>query len=171
MKDVQNAGQISKEELKEWLLNIHEKYYIEFKKANELPNSFWESYSSFSNTSGGVIILGVVEGEVQNEIIGVGNPEKTLTSLWDQLSNVNKVSYRNVDNQDVNTYVIDGKTIIIIWVKEAAENMKPVYIGNKLENSWIRTGDGDRRATKEELAAFMRNAQPGQDNLAADNFQ
>lgn len=66
MKDVQNAGQISKEELKEWLLNIHEKYYIEFKKANELPNSFWESYSSFSNTSGGVIILGVVEGEVTN---------------------------------------------------------------------------------------------------------
>lgn len=48
--------------------------------------------------------------------------------------------------------------------------MKPVYIGGKLENTWIRTGDGDRRATKEELAAFMRNAQPGYDALFADRF-
>lgn len=79
---------------------------------NELLNSFWESYSSFSNTSGGIIILGVLEGGPQNEIIGVGNSEKILTSLWDQLSNTNKVSYRNVDNQDVNTYIIDGKNNI-----------------------------------------------------------
>ena len=170
MIEIQNTEQISTEDIKEWLLNIHEKYFVELKKANELPNSFWESYSSFSNTSGGLIVLGVLEGKEKNEIIGVGNPEKTLTSLWNQLSNTNKVSYRNVDNQDVNTYIIDGKTIIIIYVKEAADRMKPIYIGNKLENSWIRTGDGDRRATKEELSAFMRNAQPGQDNLAADNF-
>lgn len=170
MKDTKTSEQISEEELKGWLLNIHEKYFIELKKANELPNSFWESYSSFSNTSGGWIILGVVEREGENEIVGVGNSEKTLMSLWDQLSNTNKVSYRNIDNQDVNTYVIDGKTIIIIYVREAAENMKPIYIGNKLENTWIRTGDGDRRATKEELAAFMRNAQPGQDNQPADHF-
>lgn len=170
MKEVQNTEQMSMDDMKEWLLNIHENYFVELKKANELPSSFWETYSSFSNTSGGLIILGVLEGEPQNEILGVGNPEKILTSLWDQLSNTNKVSYRNIDNQDVNTYIIDGKTIVIIYVKEAAESMKPIYIGNKLENSWIRTGDGDRRATKEELAAFMRNAQPGYDNLAAENF-
>ena len=170
MKETQNTEQMSTEDMKEWLLKVHEKYFVELKKANELPNSFWESYSSFSNTSGGFIVLGVLEGEPQNEIIGVGNPEKILTSLWDQLSNTNKVSYRNVDNQDVNTYIIDGKTIIIIYVKEAADSMKPIYIGNKLENSWIRTGDGDRRATKEELATLIRNAQPGQDNLAADRF-
>lgn len=102
--------------------------------------------------------------------MGVGNPEKTLTSLWDQLSNSNKVSYKNVDNQDVNTYIIDGKTVIIVYVKEAAESMKPVFIGGKLENSWIRTGDGDRETTRDELSAFIRNAQPNQDSLSADNF-
>lgn len=48
--------------------------------------------------------------------------------------------------------------------------MKPVYINDKLENTWIRTGDGDRRATKEEIAAFLRNAKPGQDDLVLDNF-
>ena len=157
-------------DLKEWLINVHEKYYIELKKASELPNTFWDSYSSFCNTSGGWIILGVIEGHPKNEIVGVANPEKTIISLWDQLSNMNKVSYRNIDNQDVNTYIIDGKTIIIVYVKEAAESMKPVFIGGKLENSWIRTGDGDRRVNRDELSAFMRNAQPGQDNLPADNF-
>ena len=156
--------------MKQWLLNVHEKYYIELKKASELPNAFWESYSSFCNTSGGWIILGVAEGNTQNEIWGVANPQKTLTSLWDQLSNTNKVSYKNIDNQDVNTYIIDGKTIIIVYVKEAAENMKPVFINGRLENSWIRTGDGDRKVSRDELSAFIRNSQPSQDNLPADDF-
>ena len=158
------------DELKTVLLNIHEKYYIEMKKATELPNAFWESYSSFSNTSGGYIILGVSEDIPQNKITGVGNSSKALTNLWDQVSNPNKVSFRNIDNHDVNTYVIDGKTVIIVFVKEAMETMKPVYLNGRLENTWIRTGDGDRKATKDEIAAFLRNAQPGQDNLGIDGF-
>lgn len=159
------------EELRRWLLNVHEKYCIELKKAQELPNSFWETYSSFSNTSGGIIVLGVVEGQPQNDIQGVGNATKALTSLWDQLSNKTKVSFRNINNQDVTEHKLDeNTTIILINVKEAPEGMKPVYINDKLENTWIRTGDGDRRATKEEIAAFMRNARPGQDDIVLDNF-
>ena len=164
------SGGFSLDALKDFFENTHEKYFIELKKASELPTSFWESYSSFCNTSGGIIILGVAENRPKNTIIGVGNPERTLTNLWDQLSNRNKVSYRNVDNQDVRTYTIDGKTIITVYVKEAAESMKPVYINDKLENTWIRTGDGDRKATKDELAALIRNAQPAQDTICVDGF-
>lgn len=159
------------EELKEWLLNVDEKYYVELKKAQELPSAFWETYSSFSNTSGGLIILGVVEGRPQNEIQGVKNVEKTLTNLWNQLSNKTKVNYKTINNEDVSEYKIDNeKTVIIINVKEAPEAMKPVYINDKLENTWIRTGDGDRKATKEEISAFLRNAQPSQDDVTVDNF-
>lgn len=159
------------EELKEWLLNVHEKYYVELKKAQELPNAFWETYSSFCNTSGGVIVLGVIEGHPQNDIQGVGNVAKTLTSLWDQLSNRTKVSFRNINNEDVTEHRLDeNTTIIMVSVKEAPEGMKPVYINDKLENTWVRTGEGDRKATKEEIAAFMRNAQPSQADLILDNF-
>lgn len=70
----------------------------------------------------------------------------------------------------MNTYIIDGKTVIIVYVKEAAESMKPVFIGGKLENSWLRTGDGDRKTTRDELSAFIRNAQPNYDSLPADHF-
>ena len=159
------------DELKEWLLSVHEKYFIELKKAQELPNAFWETYSSFCNTSGGIIVLGVVEGMPQNDIQGVGNVSKTITSLWDQLSNKTKVSFRNITNEDVTEYKLDDdKTVILVNVKEAPEGMKPVYINDKLENTWIRTGDGDRRATKEEIATFMRNAQPSQDDVVLDVF-
>ncbi|KIR01423.1 Protein of unknown function DUF467 [Lachnospiraceae bacterium TWA4] len=161
---------LSEKELKKFILNIHEKYYIEMKKANELPKAFWETYSSFCNTSGGIIVLGVEEGTPQNKIIGVGNPEKILSSLWDQLSNTNKVNFNNINNEDVHTYTIDEKTIIIIHVKEVSDSIKPVYINNKIEDSWIRTGDGDRKVTKDQLATLFRNANPILDSIAADNF-
>ena len=57
-----------------------------------------------------------------------------------------------------------------MYKRQAPEGEKPVYINDKLENTWIRTGDGDRKATKEEIAAFLRNAKPEQDNLVLDNF-
>ena len=58
-------------ELESFLKNIHEKHFFELKKASELPSSFWESYSSFANTVGGWIILGVLEAKPQNVITGV----------------------------------------------------------------------------------------------------
>lgn len=153
-----------------WLLNVHEKYYIELKKAQELPRSFWESYSSFANTAGGWIILGVAEKDPQNEILGVGNADKLISSLWDQLSNPEKVSYRCVNNEDVQILILDGKQVVVVYVNEAPETQKPVYLNKKIESTYVRTGDGDRLATQQELQAFLRNAQPGQDSLPVAHF-
>ena len=87
---------ISTEDLKEFLENVHEKHFVELKKASELPSSFWESYSAFANTVGGWIVLGVIENKPKNIIFGVDNPEKAITNLWNQLSNRNKVSFRTM---------------------------------------------------------------------------
>lgn len=115
-------------------------------------------------------MLGVIEGNPVNTIQGVGNISKTQISMWDMLSNPNKVNYRSVDNEDVHVVNIDGAEIMIVCVKEAPESMKPVYFNGKRENTFIRTGDGDRRATKQELEAFERNAMPCHDSLPIEHF-
>ena len=157
--------------IKKWLENSHEKYIMEFKKSSSaLPQDFWPSYSAFANTNGGWIALGVIESVPQNELHGVTNTSGIITNLWNLLSNPQKTNARCVENTDVHTVEIDGNDIILIYVHEAPENMKPVYINGNMDNTYIRTGDGDRKATPDELNAFLRNAHPGQDNLAADKF-
>lgn len=142
---------------------------IELKKAKKgLPESFWESYSSFANTTGGLIVFGVNEAFPDNEIVGVEDSQKIVADLWNLLSNESKVSYRTVNNQDVTTVVVDDKIVILIKVNEAPNNVKPVYINGKIDNTWIRTGDGDRKAKKEEIASMLRNAKPEMDSLPID---
>ena len=47
--------------------NLKESIHIEGKKAEKaLPKSLWETYSSFCNTLGGIIILGVDEDKSGN---------------------------------------------------------------------------------------------------------
>lgn len=159
------------DELVNMLKHSHEKHFIEFKQATNLPKSFWETYSSFCNTSGGVIVLGVEESKPENVIVGVGNADKIITELWDLLSNPNKVNYNNLTNEDVISVPIDqSKVVIIVNVSEAPENMKPVYLEGKIQNTYIRTGDGDRKAKQTEINSMLRNAQPVQDSLLIDNY-
>ncbi len=158
-------------ELENWLLNVHEKSNVELKKAkNGLPDSFWETYSSFSNTSGGIIILGVNEKSPQNEITGIDNPYQLEQTLWNLVSNKEKVSFKNIENNNIKIFDFQGKKVIFIKIDEAPNSNKPVYINNKIENSWIRTGDGDRRITKEELSSIFRNANPNLDSLTIENY-
>lgn len=155
--------------MKQALIHMRESNAIELKKAKKgLPESFWESYSSFANTTGGLIVFGVNEAFPDNEIVGVEDSQKIVADLWNLLSNESKVSYRTVNNQDVTTVVVDDKTVILIKVNEAPNNVKPVYINGKIDNTWIRTGDGDRKAKKEEIASMLRNAKPEMDSLPID---
>ncbi|MFC2269262.1 MAG: helix-turn-helix domain-containing protein, partial [Capnocytophaga gingivalis] len=44
------------------LLKVGERISFDCKKAeNNIPKSVWETYSSFANTIGGIIVLGITE--------------------------------------------------------------------------------------------------------------
>lgn len=66
----------------------------EVKKAEGgLPIALWESYSSFANSNGGVIILGV--GERQNGTwytTGLKNADKFKRNFWNTIHDTKKVS-------------------------------------------------------------------------------
>lgn len=59
----------------EKLLKIKEGSNIELKKAkSQVPKSFWETYSAFANTDGGVVIFGI--DEKSKEVTGVTDAYK-----------------------------------------------------------------------------------------------
>jgi ATP-dependent DNA helicase RecG len=65
-------------------LQLGEDQDVEFKAAQGgFPKSVWETVSAFANTSGGNIILGVVENNGEFEIVGINKPQTLIKDFWD----------------------------------------------------------------------------------------
>ena len=152
------------------LKKIKENENIEFKRAdNNLPNSLQETYSAFCNTSGGIIILGIEEEKNgDNIIIGINDIDKMEKDIWNTANNLAKVSYNVIGNGDIYKVKIDDKNIMILDIKEAPHNKKPVYLNRKIENTYIRRGEADKKADNDEIGTLMAMATPKP--LLLDNF-
>lgn len=62
--------------------NLKESYSIELKSSvNKLSDDFWPTYSSFCNSNGGTIYLGIKEGKDRNILTGVKDPDKIRNSI------------------------------------------------------------------------------------------
>ncbi|MCQ2085740.1 MAG: ATP-binding protein, partial [archaeon] len=67
--------------------NLKEGVDLEIKKCKDkLPRSFWETYSSFANTFGGTIVLGIDEKNNMDNT-GVSDPDKVIQEIWDIVNN------------------------------------------------------------------------------------
>ena len=113
----------------------------------ELPASFFDSYSAFANTDGGDVFLGVEElANGKLRVHGITNFAKVLKALWDGLNNPQRVSVNLLNERDVETLVVDGKSVICITVPRAPRRLRPVYIGaNPFTGSFRRNNEGDYR--------------------------
>lgn len=140
-------------------LNIKEKLTAEFKSAsNGLPKSIWETYSAFCNTAGGTIYLGITEGD-PNVINGVTNELELKKQFFNILNNPNKVSYRNIEDNDFEIINLEnGKSVIAIHVQEAPFYNKPVYINNNITDTFKRNHDGDYRCDIYELTSMLEDS-------------
>lgn len=134
---------------------------IEAKKATGgLPNSIWETYSSFANTLGGIILLGVIETDDKTlHPIDLPDPEWLIKDFWDSINDPHKVSVNILTDKNVFIEQIDGKRIIVITVPRAHRCDKPVYIdGNPFGGTYRRNGEGDYRCSREQVSAMMRDS-------------
>lgn len=130
---------------------------FEVKEAKtDVPKSAWETVSAFSNSSGGWIIFGVKEHRHQDgsifEIQGVENAEKVEQDFISVLRSNGKFNQRISVQADKKE--IGGKTILTFYIPMA--EFKPVYIGTP-NNTYIRVGSGDQRATDFEVRAMQRD--------------
>lgn len=147
------------------MLKYGEHIRLECKKAEStLPNSVWETYSSFANTDGGVILLGVEEHVKETEFerrfsfVGVNNPTRRIAEFWNTV-NSDKVSANILVDADIGTCEIHNKTILWIRVPAADYRQRPVYLnGNPIKYSFKRNHEGDYHCTEADVKAMFRDA-------------
>lgn len=160
------------------LLQYGEHINLECKKAEStLPNSLWETYSSFANTDGGVILFGVEEHLRETDFdrrftfLSINNPDQRIKDFWNTV-NSDKVSSNILIDSDVGTCSISGATIIWIHIPQANYRNRPVYInGNPMKGTFKRNHEGDYHCTEEEVKAMLRDASDsGNDGGLLDGY-
>ncbi len=144
----------------------HENVNIEVKAADKgVPSSVWDTYSSFANTFGGTIILGI--GEEKKTPLGVKNPQQIVLDIWNTLNNRQKISTNILLEHHVYALNYDGRDYVVIEVPRSDRQNKPVYIGEDMfKGTFKRNHEGDYLCTKEEIKAMIRD----QSDTSADSL-
>ncbi len=144
------------------ILSQPESSHLEGKSAKGgFPDSFWESYSAFANSDGGVIVLGVEEDGNGNLCIkdGLKDAPKMKETFWKLVNNRQKISHNIVLEKCVYILESDGKQILVVEIPRAERTVRPVYKGNDPRNgTYKRFGTGDHLCTAEEVGAMLRDS-------------
>lgn len=146
----------------ERLESYRENNRIEAKKSlGGLPHSLWETYSSFANTFGGVILLGVEERRDRSFLAhDLPNPKALVEEFWRIVSDRRYVSENILRRDQVQILLFHGKRIVAIFVPKADRRKRPVYIGTDVYNgSYRRDGEGDYHCSKIEVDEMLKQAE------------
>lgn len=142
---------MTKEELIDRINDIEWEDFEAKEAKSELPKNIWETVSAFANTSGGWIVLGVKQNGKKFEISGVGNAEKLEQ---DFLGTLRSQKFNEPVDAKSMLYHIDGHKVLAFHI--ASSPHKPIYYNNP-QNTFIRFGSGDQRATNGEITAMFHN--------------
>lgn len=162
------------------LLNKGEKVDIECKESDsKLSKSIWETYSSFANTNGGYIFLGIKEDkkkklpEERFQIQGIQNYDVQVKAFWDTV-NSDKVNKNILKDEDVQIVMIPSTALAVvsIHVPRADYNNRPVFInGNPYTGTFKRNHEGDYHASEDEINAMLRDQKSeGNDGIVLEHY-
>lgn len=142
--------------------NLKENLNIEFKTCEkELNKDFWDTYSSFANTDGGIIFLGVKEGKNNkpNIITGIENPDKIIKEIVTTANNPSKVSINLLKGSDILSITEEEKTILAVNIAKLNFKKRPLYLKNNIFLSYKRIVDSDQLCSKEEIKTMIRDSE------------
>lgn len=121
---------------------------VEFKSAKEgFPEKLYDTFSSFSNTAGGIILFGIDE-KAGYKICGVNNPDMLEKKIVEQAKEM-EPPVRPL----ISFCEYDGKTILSAEIAEMDAFSKPCYYSGKgkSKGSYIRVGEADLPMTEYEI--------------------
>ncbi len=169
------------------LLRDRESNEIEFKSAaGGFPGSFWETYSSFANTHGGAIILGVKERDNSFFLDGL-TEEQTKKYQRDFFNNMHSKKNVNVallKEDDVQTIKLGRDYFLFFYIPQVERSRRPVFCGtDPYTGTYRRDIDGDYLCAREEVNSMFADANLsspvdgrilknyGKDDLDADSIK
>ncbi len=135
---------------------------IEFKKAkNGVPENLYDTFSSFSNTSGGIIIFGIDEKD-NYSVCGITNPDDFQKKITEQT----RMMEPNI-RPAITIAKYRGKVIASVEIPELDVFNKPCYYRGKgkMKGSYIRVGDADLPMTEYEIYSFDSFKYKSEDEL------
>ncbi len=135
---------------------------VEVKAANKGCPKVRDSLSSFSNQSGGgVIVFGLDENDSFN-----------VCGVYDAADLMKKVEAQCIEMTPVirplfSAVSVDGKTVVSAEIQEIDNSEKPCFYSGvgRLKGSYIRSGDADRLMTEYEVYSFEAFRKKIQDEL------
>ena len=135
---------------------------LEFKSAaGGFPQSFWETYSSFANTQGGIIILGIKEknGRFILDGISAEQAEKYRHDFFNLMHNKEKVNMPLLRDNDVQIITHDNAYFLCFYIPRAEYGSRPVYCGrDPFTGTYRRDSEGDYHCTREEVQSMYADA-------------
>ena len=144
-------------------INQTEDTELEYKSAKGgFPESFWETFSAFANTNGGIIILGIKEKDGRLTPDGFDDTliAKYKKTFWDCAHNKNKVSATMLTDHDVSVEEVEENRMLVFRIPKAAYDLKPIYLnGNPFGNTYRRNHEGDYRCTDTEVRLMIADAE------------
>ena len=154
------------QELFEELNSYDESVRIEAKKASEVGRSIMETICAFSNEpdlGGGYVLLGAVRkgfdenGLPHYEPENIANPDKIQTDIANQCASVFNVRIR----PQIETDVVDGKTVVVVKVDEAPASQKPIYFEKRglPYGAYRRIGPSDQKCSEDDMPVFYSSAE------------
>jgi ATP-dependent DNA helicase RecG len=138
---------------------------VELKKAlGGTPKRLYDTLSSFSNQSGGGIIIFGIDQESGYEICGVHDPHELQTQVTEQANQMEPIV-----RPLFTVAQLDGKTVVSAEISECDVHEKPCYYrgAGKMRGSYVRVGDADLPMTEYEIYSYEVYRRKIQDELRA----
>lgn len=143
-------------------ISLRETIDIEFKKGKGgFPGAFWETYSAFANTEGGLIVLGVSEKNGTFNIEGFDEDtiDKYKKDFWSSSHNKNTVNECLLTDSDVADIEVFGHKILVFRIPQAQRIQRPIYCGRDPYNgTYKRNYEGDYKCSKDEVQRMFADA-------------
>ena len=145
------------------ILKVKEGTEIEFKSAmGGFPKSFWETFSAFANSQGGVIVLGMKERNGQFLIDGLTESQIEIykKTFWDNAHNKNCVNIPLLTEHDLQEYSTeDGYFLLLFSIPKAPYYLCPVFLTqNPFGNTYKRHHEGDYVCSDDEVRQMFSDA-------------